>query len=335
MSLINYSIQEVATGIFLLKMPLPFRLDHINLYLLEDVDGWILVDTGLNTETTKNLWIEFLGSGFFLKPLQKIILTHLHPDHIGVSAWLSDLLQIPVYISSQDWDMANFLWSNHKPSSEMLYEKYWREFGVSDHLHTELVAARLQYKKLVKQLPKNIQMLSSTANLETQQNQWSFIHTPGHTPGHLCLWNSARGILISGDQVLPTITPNISYHPYGLKNPLASYLESLEKLLELDCSFYLPAHGPISANLHERAEQLISHHQQRLNLLMENLGPSKTVHQALTILFPQELPTHQLMFAYAETAAHLLYLAHKNQLKKSSKSPWIFSNAEVSLSKTG
>jgi glyoxylase-like metal-dependent hydrolase (beta-lactamase superfamily II) len=314
MSEITYSIHEVATGIFQLKMPLPFRLNHINLYLLEDTCGWVLIDTGLNTEKTLDLWEIFLSSGFFEKPITKIILTHLHPDHIGMSAWLSERLDVPVFLSQGDWDMAQFLWENDSDIAKILYTDYWKSFGVESHLLDDMLESRLHYKKLVKRLPEHIHFLEVNSLLLIKDQQWNLLAMPGHSPEHMCLWNPAQKILISGDHVLPTITPNISFHPTGLTNPLESYLLSLETLLELDCDYYLPAHGPISSNLHERVKGIIQHHQEKFVLIMNHTESPITVAEAVPILFSKELPPHQLMFAYAETAAHLIYLSSRNFL---------------------
>lgn len=325
---VTYSIAEISVGIFQLKMPLPFRLNHINLYLLEEPDGWILIDTGLNTEKTTELWSEFLTSGFFQKQISKIILTHLHPDHIGMSAWLSRKLDVPVYISRGDWELAQFLWCNHSETAKALYEAYWKSFGLEKPMLDEMVENRMQYKKLVKELPSNIHFLDVGAILKVNEQEWHLLAAPGHTPEHICLWNPHKKILISGDHVLPTITPNISYLPVGLKNPLKSYLSSLEAFSHIDCNVYLPAHGPISTNLRERISEIMLHHQEKFTILMEFISERISVAEAMPILFSKDLPSHQLMFAYAETAAHLLYLAERNFLKFEDSGLLSFSNCE-------
>jgi glyoxylase-like metal-dependent hydrolase (beta-lactamase superfamily II) len=329
MSEITYSIHEVAAGILQLKMPLPFRLNHINLYLLEDTDGWILIDTGLNSDKTRELWESFLSSGFFQKPIYRIILTHLHPDHIGMSGWLSERLDVPVFISRGDWNMAQFLWANDSEAAQILYSDYWRSFGVEMPLLGDLLETRLHYKKLVKRLPEDVHFLEPGSTLRINGQTWNLLAMPGHSPEHICLWNPAQKILISGDHVLPTITPNISLHPTGLTNPLEDYLLSLEKLLDLDCEYYLPAHGPISSNLHERVKEIIQHHQEKFVLIMNNTETPISVAEAVPILFSKELPAHQLMFAYAETAAHLICLANRNFLRLDKIPRLLFSIPQV------
>ncbi len=325
MSDISYSVHEIATGIFQLKMPLPFRLNHINLYLLEDNDGWVLVDTGLNTDNTQALWLAFLSSNFFQKPIYKIVLTHLHPDHIGMSAWLSEHLNIPVYISQGDWSMAQHLWANDSDIAKSLYTRYWKSFGLKSTAFDAMFECRLHYKKLVKRLPEKIHFLEAGSSLTILQQEWQLLAMPGHSPEHICLWNPQQKILISGDHVLPGITPNISYHPIGLTNPLDAYLQSLKKILTLDCLCYLPAHGPVSSNLHQRVLAIIQHHEEKLAVMLNAIQSPITVAEATSIIFPSDLPSHQLMFAYAETAAHLLYLSSKDLLAVNASDELIFS----------
>ncbi len=326
MTEITYSIIEVATGLYQLKMPLPFRLNHINLYLIEDTDGWVLVDTGLNTEKTRELWVLFLNSGFFEKPIKKILMTHLHPDHIGMSAWLSRTLNVPVFISKGEWEMAQFLWKNESDTAKSLYEDYWQSFGLQGTSLDEMVSHRMHYKKLVGELPDSVSYLHANSIWTIKGREWHMLPAPGHSPEHICLWNPSQRILISGDHVLPTITPNISYHPIGLENPLESYINSLESFLKLDCEYYFPAHGPISPDLHQRIAEIIQHHRDKLAILMNSIQENITVVEAMPLLFSKDLPSHQLMFAYAETAAHLLYLAGRKLLHIEDKKILSFAN---------
>jgi glyoxylase-like metal-dependent hydrolase (beta-lactamase superfamily II) len=328
MAIEKVTIEPVGEGVYQLKMPLPFRLNHINLYLLEDVDGWYLIDTGLNTELTKNVWEELLASNFFVKPIKQIILTHLHPDHIGMSGWLSERLNVSVKISAGDLALARFLWDNQTALAESLYERHWRQFGLTGDALKEMVELRNHYRKLVKQLPERIDVIEPFSVLQTFKGDWTFLPGAGHAPEHMCLWNAERRYLISGDHVLPGITPNISLHPVGLDNPLESYLRSLETFSELDCYRYFPAHGPISEDYHDRINDIVLHHQQKFADLL-NLLPARpvSVAEAMPFLFKADLPAHQLMFAYSETAAHLVCLAQRDLLGWTKDSDvWTFTN---------
>lgn len=309
------TIEPVGEGIYLLRMPLPFRLNHINLYLLEDLDGWYLIDTGLNTEPTRNVWEELLASAFFAKPIKQIILTHLHPDHIGMSAWLSERLDVSVKISAGDLALARFLWDNHTEVAGSLYERHWKQFGLRGTVLKELIELRNHYRNLVKQLPGRIEVIEPYSVLQTCKGDWTFLPGGGHTPEHMCLWNAGQRYLISGDHILPGITPNISLHPAGLENPLESYLQSLDVFSELNCSRYFPAHGPISENYHDRINDLVLHHQQKFADLLHFLPANPvSIVQAMPLLFKADLPANQLLFAYGETAAHLVCLAKRGML---------------------
>lgn len=319
-------VTEVIPGLVQVRMPLPFRLNHINLYLIEDADGWILVDTGLNTPTTQSIWQEFLSSSFFSKPIKTIFVTHLHPDHIGMAAWLSCYLQIPVHIPADDWQMANQLWQNDSPEASIRYQTHWQGFGVPSDRIEELMQFTCGYKNLVKTLPASVIPCDGTEVFQSLVGPWQCLPAKGHSPLHLCLYNSDTQLLISGDHILPTITPNISIHPIGPQNPLEEYLSSLQGFSRLACARYLPAHGPICDNLSDRIADINLHHHQKFANLLDQLPLESNVHMALEFMFPQHLAGQQLMFAYGETAAHLRYLANRDLLACTSPSSWQFTN---------
>lgn len=315
---------QIGTGIYLLRMPLPFRLDHINLYLIEGDDGWTLIDTGLNKSEVKAVWQDLFDSFFTEKKIKRIILTHLHPDHIGLAHWLQNELDVPVYISAPDWQMAQNLWLLETEDGKHLQEKHFKRFGIDGQYLSDLVDQRAGYKKLVKQLPGNITFLAPGIVFKEGGQNWEVIAASGHSPQHLCLWNKQQNLLISGDHILPTITPNISVMAHGLENPLRSYLESLKEFLALPCQMYLPAHGNPSKNYHERINSIILHHEEKLMKLLEHADSGLSVEEALPLIFERELPIHQHMFALGETAAHLVYLAGIGQLDYDNEENWKF-----------
>ena len=325
--------KKIGYGVMLLRMPLPFRLDHINLYLLDDGDSWTLIDTGLNSDNVKTIWDNLLKTFFKKKSIGKIVLTHLHPDHIGLAAWLSERCGAPVHISKGDWSMACALWDADTDQAAQQYRQYYSRFGVCGDVLEELVKHRAGYKKLVKQLPCHVHFLIPGEKLQSD-GKWEILEGKGHSPQHICLWNEGEKVMISGDHILPTITPNVSLMVHGLRNPLQSYLRSLKQFGALHCQHYLPAHGLPSDNYQARIGELLAHHQQQLTSLLKCCDQPMTVAQALPILFKRELPIQQRIFALGEAAAHLVYLTSQEQLSCTGSQTWVFTSNEIVLEKS-
>lgn len=308
-------ITEIVDGVYQLTMPLPFRLDHINLYLLEESDGWVLIDTGLNCDLSKRIWENLLNTFFADKPLKYLVLTHLHPDHIGMAAWLQKRCELKIFISEPDWRFAEQLWKVGEEDYRTVYSDYFRQFGVTGDLLTQLVEGRAGYKRLVKELPENVIFIRNKDFINIAHSYWQFVAAYGHSQEHMCLWNESRGLLISGDHLLPTITPNISIYPFGARNPLKSYLDSLTAFKRLNCTMYLPAHGPISSNYEQRIDHLIAHHHDNMEKLRSVLDKPMTVFDLVPVLFAKDLPAHQMSFALGEAAAHVKYMLEEGVLQ--------------------
>ncbi|MBX2809294.1 MAG: MBL fold metallo-hydrolase [Cellvibrionaceae bacterium] len=316
--------RALGGGIYQLKMPLPFRLDHINLYLIDNDHSWVLIDTGLNHADVKRYWKNLFVNFFNHKPIAKIILTHLHPDHIGLAGWLQRQLDVEVFISQQDWNMAQRLWRIDQAQGEFDFRRHYACFGLSQAHLQALVDNRAGYKKLVKDLPCRVSILSANSILEIGGSSWKVLGAKGHSPEHLCLWNQREGVLISGDHILPTITPNISLMVYGLNDPLYDYLQSLHEYSQLPCKTYYPAHGVPSVNYSERIRQLMAHHQLQLEKLLSTKINNFTIEQAVSVLFDKPIAQHQQLFALGEAAAHLMYLVNREKLKHQGGDTWYF-----------
>ncbi len=329
---------EICAGLYLLRMPLPFRLNHINLYLLDDGDSWILVDSGMNNDQVKAIWSKLILTFFKEKPISKVVLTHLHPDHIGLSAWLQNILDIPVYISELDWEQASNIWKNDTQDGLAKHQRLYTQFGVGGGELDFLLENRSGYKKLVKALPKNVKFIKEGDCIQTAGGDWLAKTAVGHTPEHICLWNEKSRILISGDHILPTITPNISILAHGLGNPLQSYLDSLKSFKELPCKYYCPAHGPVSTNFVERIDEILRHHEEKFEVLQNLSADAITVKDAMPVLFGRDLPIQQYMFALGETAAHLICMEAQDRLSKTFRqkpygNQWLFQSVQADLNR--
>ena len=323
----NNNIQIVATpcgnGIIQLKVPLPFRLDHINCYLIEGLNGFVLIDTGLNSDLSKTLWQQFLHSDYLSRPITAIVLTHLHPDHIGMSHWLQDELNIPVYLAAADIAMVRELWCADSAASAIEFSAHWGRFGFPTDMLNQLIERRASYKGLVQQLPRELTVLDEGVIDALLGADWEMVRVPGHSAGHICLYHRVSQSMLTGDHVLPRITPNISLHVQGSRNPLQDYIQSLQLVRRFECTRYFPAHGAVGNDLHERAQEIIEHHDDKCQQILAATDGAETVFDFMPFLFDKAIPPHQWMFAYGETAAHLVYMVARGLLVCDG-APWCF-----------
>lgn len=316
--------QEVARGVYLLRMPLPFRLDHINLYVLDDPSGWILVDCGLNTPDTIALWENLFADFLRGKPVIRIVVTHLHPDHLGLAAWLHSKTKAPVYMTPGEWQMANDVF-NLPVTATASIRKHYQQFGLTGEGLDTLVKQTSGYRKLVKVLPEKVEHLHGGEVLTIGGRHWQVLIGHGHSPECACLWDDAEKILIAGDHVLPTISPNINLLYVGSRRPLGDYLTSLEEFKRLECALLLPAHGSPTEKLRARITELQDHHARHLSELEAFCTEPRHVIDCVPLLFRAELPAHQLYFAVGEAAAHLVHLVEQGRLKMEGDTVWRFS----------
>ncbi len=306
---------EVAPGIFWLRMPLPFALDHINLWLLRDDQTWLQVDTGIATDVVKGHWNTVL-SGLGRDRLQRIVVTHFHPDHVGLAGWLEQQTGADLFMNRTEWLMANWLQQDQTERFSHRMADFFLGHGLDASLAEALRVRGNAYRRLISPPPIVFQTLEDDDILSINGQPWKVIIGKGHALEHVCLYQSERKILLAGDQILPRISPNISLlanQPQA--NPLADYLVSLERFCLLDAdTLVLPAHGRPFYGLHARARELMEHHQQRLQLLEQACREPQTAAELLPILFKRDLDVHQIVFAMSECLAHLRYLQIQGRL---------------------
>lgn len=324
------TMQAVAKGVYWIRLPLPFALDHINVWLLEDEiegqKGWTLVDTGVARPEVQALWEQLFESVFNGLPLLRIIATHMHPDHVGLAGWLAEKWQVPLWMSLSDYALA-CLWVNPASSEQMgasggrAAAAHFARHGLVDPAAQEQIAQRSRYyPSLVMTPPRDFRRLLDGQCVMIGGRSWRCIAGYGHAPEHMALYCDSEQVLIAGDMVLPTISTNVSVFDYEPEaNPLALYLDSLERYLDLpEQTLVLPSHGRPFQGLHWRIAQLKQHHQDRL---AETLAACRqaggcSAAQLVPILFKRQLDMHQLTFAMGEAIAHLHLLYFAGQVKR-------------------
>jgi glyoxylase-like metal-dependent hydrolase (beta-lactamase superfamily II) len=317
--------QEVSPGILWLRMPLPFDLNHINLYLIEDYDttsktkGYALIDTGIGVPKTQALWDSLLAR--LDVPLTKVIVTHLHPDHIGMAGYLVDKFRVPFYMSHSEYFVARALSAGSRGASGWQDDEYLVRCGMPPDYVSQASEKRKNNKgvgQVILPIPLQYERLEEGEEIKIGTDQWQIMIGRGHSPEHVCLYNKQTHVLISGDHVLPIITPNIGvYSTEPNANPLKMYLDTLPQFKNLpEDTLVLPSHKQPFMGLHTRVDELIGHHHEHLEHLIAFCIEGKTIKDCLPVLFKRELNEHNLFFAIAEAFSHLNYLYFEQKMTR-------------------
>ena len=311
---------EVAEGVLWLQMPLPMALDHINLYLLEDSDGWWIVDTGVSYGDTRMLWEQVFDRHLKGKPVKAVLSTHWHPDHTGMAGWLCDHWRVPFYMTQGEY-FTGLVYSRMQPEHfTWTNEQHQVRSGRGAEAIEGLKKTMGGMRHIMEDLPTSYRRMEDGTRLTINGNRWRVIVGRGHSPEHACLFCESLNVLISGDQVIPRITSNVSVsgnEPEG--NPLRDWFNSHERFLELlpEDALVLPAHNKPFHGLHHRLRYLIEHHEDHLIALEEAcLETERTAIDLLPVLFKRELDDNQIGLALGECVAHLNYLVHRGQLER-------------------
>lgn len=302
---------RVAPGVYWLRMPLPFKLNHINLWLLDDGDGWTVVDTGIARDEVKDAW-RALAETYFSKdkPLKRIIVTHYHPDHVGLAGWMCETFQVQLWMPLTEWTFARMFSLDTFETGRDEFVGFYRAAGFDDEL-TKSVNARMgRYPSVVSTIPASIIRIAEGDEIDIGGRNWRVIVGTGHAPEHACLYCAEANILISGDQVLPRISPNVGVWPQEpTANPLALFLVSLDKFQNLpEDTLVLPSHDWPFYGLLGRLDDLREHHAERLDETWAACVTPATGVDVLKALFKREFDSHQLFFAIGEALAHVHHL---------------------------
>lgn len=306
------AVTEVAPGILWLQMPLPMALNHVNLWALDDGDGWVLVDTGMSTPTIKDLWRRLLSGPLGGKPVKRIIATHFHPDHAGLTGFLADETGAPVAMTQTEWQRCTWVATRSAEAFVAGQAELFRRHGVPDALVMDLDNRGNVFRGRVDPIVDQIEPLSDDDVLTIGGRRWRVRLGSGHSPAHACLWCADDGILISGDQILPKITPNISVMWFADDgDPLADFLATLDRFDAWidDRLLVLPGHRRPFTGASTRIAQLRQHHEDRLNDAVEACRDRPmTAHDLIPTLFRRELDDNQIVFAVGEAIAHVRWL---------------------------
>lgn len=309
---------KLLDGIYWVRMELPMALDHINLYMIEDDDGWWIVDTGMATGNTQQHWQQIFDEHLDGKPIKAVIVTHMHPDHIGQAGWICEKWRVPLYMTFGEYFNARSFTKMTADDLGWTTEAYFRSAGMDAVFYQQFKENFHGFSRLVVPLPGAFNRLENNDELRIGGRSWRIVIGRGHSPEHACLYCESLSILISGDQVIPRITSNVSVmanEPEG--NPLLQWLESLQMLKNIPAdTLVLPAHNEPFTGLHQRLQYLIEHHEDHLLALEEACIEAKTAFELLPVLFARELDRSQITMALGECVAHLNYLYRQGRLRR-------------------
>ncbi len=309
---------EVAPGVHWIRMPLPFQLDHINLWLLEDGEGWTVVDTGYSRDEVREQWEQMFAGVMGGRPVKRVIVTHCHPDHVGMSEWLTERFDCELWMTEGEYLMANLARNDIGIGDIEARVAFFRQHGLRNGRSKSLAARGNYYRRGVPGLPAQFHRLFDGQGITVNGREWRIITAHGHSPEHAALYCPSLNVLISGDQILPRITPNVSvWHIEPDGNPIRYYLDSLAKFRSLsDEVLVLPSHGRPFRGLAQRIEMLIHHHDERFDEVVDACVEAKCAAELLEVIFRRELDIHQLSFAMGEAIAHLNYLHADGRLSR-------------------
>ncbi len=309
-------VADIIPGLKWLHFPLPFMLSHINTWLLDDGDGWAIVDTGLYTGVTRDIWDNILTGHLEGEPISRVLVTHLHPDHVGCAGWLCDRLNVELYMPRDEYLLCRILVADTGLPAPEEGRRFYRAAGFSEEQMGCYIEMFGSFGKVVSQLPQSYRRLHEGRSVKIGSNEWQVIIGRGHSPEHACLFCPELNVLISGDQVLPTISPNVSVFPTEpVANPLAGWFDSLNRLKTLlpDDVLVLPSHGKPFRGVKGRLDALIEEHETGLDKLREFCREPKRALDVFPTLFKGRISDSNLIMATGEAIAHLNYLLYEGE----------------------
>jgi len=313
-------VLEVAPGLNWLRLPLPFQLDHINVWLLRDGDGWTLVDTGIFTNTTREIWQSVFERHLEGAALTRVLVTHLHPDHVGCAGWLARHFGIELWMPRDEYLLCRVLVADTGKPAPPEGLGFYRSAGFESEALERYAANFGAFGRVVAPLPESYRRLYEGQILRIGEYDWEVIIGRGHSPEHACLLCRELNLLIAGDQVLPTISSNVSVYPTEpAANPLRYWFESLEKLrrmLPADV-LVLPAHGKPFTGAQARLERLTEDHREGLEALRRMCHEPRRAVDVFPALFKSRITERNLIMATGEAISHLNFLVELGEMQVS------------------
>ena len=315
------TIRQLADDLYWARFPLPFRLNHINLYMIDTKDGWVLIDAGIHNEITATIWTQLLDGPLAGKPIAKIIITHHHVDHIGYVAELSKRTSAPVFTSADEIVKSEWMMAQEDDEFAALLDNTYRSYGLGEEIREQAKNNKGRFRRYVAPLPPLLKMDEGEVIISTD-GVFKVRIDKGHSQAQIGLVDEKRGLYLAVDFLLPRISPNIPVDMRDLEEDmLGHYLHYLEEMTNLPDEWHiLPGHDWPFSHGGQRAQALIDHHNMRLDALIQAAETAPiSVSDAMAVLFGKEFGAHEMYFAAGEARSHLTHLLTIGKMGKSTE----------------
>jgi glyoxylase-like metal-dependent hydrolase (beta-lactamase superfamily II) len=303
---------EVAPGLLWMRLPLPMKLDHVNVYALDEGDSWTVVDTGFDSRRGRALWSKLMQGPLQGKPVSRVVVTHHHPDHIGMAGWLQSEHGAELVTTRTAWLMARMLTldAQETPVPETL--TFYKDAGMDPHIYEKRAAERpFNFADVVAPLPLGFTRLRQGDRIKMGGRTWDVHIGNGHAPEHATFWSRDDNLVLAGDQILPSISPNIGvYATEPMADPIGEWLEACERLSHLARAEHLVLGGhklPFTG-LPTRMRQLIENHHGALKRLLAHIETPRAASECFPTLFKRSIGEAEYGLALVEAVAHLSHL---------------------------
>jgi glyoxylase-like metal-dependent hydrolase (beta-lactamase superfamily II) len=321
---------EVAPGVLWMRLPLPMALDHVNVYALDDGDGWTVIDTGMDSARVRALWDRLLSGPLAGRPLRRVVVTHHHPDHIGLAGWFQTR-GAELVTTRTAWLLARMLVLDVQPLPLPEQLAFWRDAGMApDLLATRAAERPFNFADCVHPLPLGYTRIADGGSFSMGGRRWQVRCGDGHAPEHATFWSLDDALVIGGDQLLPAISANIGVYPTEPgADPLAEWIASCRRLRAVarDDHVVLPGHQLPYSGLPGRLDQMQAEHAAALDRLRTHLATPRTAVDCFLPLFRREVRGSEYALALVEAVAHLNHLLARGEARRhraTPQSPWLW-----------
>ncbi len=303
-----------------LRLALPYRLDHVNIYLLEEADGFAVLDAGLGDDATREVWQAVLQGPLAGRRLTRMIVTHFHPDHVGSAGWLCETYGLPLHMPRNEYLLSLVLQYGQADRGAAMFRQFYERHGLAEEIVARVLTNGHEYLHRTTGLPSSYHRLQHGQTLTIGRNEYRVLTGGGHSIEQAMLHDPAAGLFFSADQVIAQISPNISVQPIEPQdNALGAYLAALASLIETvpNTVLVLPGHGLPFRGLHQRALALIEHHAARCaEIAQACTAAPRSAAELIPTVFRRELDAHQTGFAFGEVLAHINHMVVEGTLRR-------------------